>query len=126
MTPIDAFAIVGEVLSWIGLGIGFPLLLVALMIALVEGRWEGVDMVVIDRDRTTLVRWFAGGDFHERALAPREQVSDEWHEGYVRVRDPEHVRLHRPMLRRLLFTVGGIFAGVGAIGFIISMIPAFV
>jgi hypothetical protein len=126
VTPIDALAIVGEVLSWIGLGIGIPLLVVALMIALVEGRWERVDTVVIEHDGTTLVRWFAGGDFHERALAPRERVSDEWHEGYARVRDPDHVRLHRPMLRRLLLTIGGIFAGVGALGFIISMIPAFV
>src|SRR5690606_9539880 len=78
VTPIDALAIVGEVLSWIGLGIGLPLLMVALMIARVEGRWERVDMVVIEHDDTTLVRWFAGGDFHERALAPREQTSGEW------------------------------------------------
>lgn len=125
MTPIDTFAIVGEVLSWIGLGVGLPLLMIALMVALVEGRWERVDLVVIEREGTTVIRWFAGGDFHERALAPRERTSEEWHEGYLRERDPEQLRLQPPILRCLFFTIGGIFTGVGAVGFIISMLPVF-
>ncbi|MGP6172246.1 hypothetical protein ACTU6U_10645 [Microbacterium sp. A196] len=126
MTPIDVFAIVGEVLSWIGLGVGIPFLIIAGMVALVEGRWERVDMVVIEHDGATVVRWFAGGDFHERALTSRERASDEWHQGYVRVWDPQHVRLHPPMLRRLFLTIGAIFAGAGVVGFIVSMIPAFI
>lgn len=31
MTPLDVLAIVGEMLSWIGLGLGLPLLLIGLL-----------------------------------------------------------------------------------------------
>lgn len=126
MPLIDALAAVGEVLSWIGLGAGIPLIVVAAMIALAEGRWEQVDIAIIERDGIPIARWFAGGDFHERALTPREDAGDGWHHGFVSVRVPGHARLNPPVLRRLLITVGVVFAGVGVIGFILSMIPAFV
>lgn len=117
---------VGEVLSWIGLGVGIPLLIIAAMIALAEGRWERVDMVIIDRDGIPIARWFAGGDFHERPLTSREQTSEDWHQGYVRTREPDHARIHPPMLRRVALTTGAIFAGIGIVGFVVSMIPAFI
>ncbi|MGL3150980.1 hypothetical protein ACSS7Z_11545 [Microbacterium sp. A82] len=125
MSPLDALAAVGEVLSWIGLGAGIPLLIVAGMIALAEGRWEPVDIAVIERDGEAIARWFAGGDFRERPLTQRENVTDGWHEGFVSVRSPGHVRMTAPMLRRLLATLGIVFAGVGIIGLVVSMIPAF-
>ncbi|MGY1552122.1 hypothetical protein ACW5CM_10110 [Microbacterium sp. A588] len=125
MSPLDALAAVGEVLSWIGLGAGIPLLIVAGMIALAEGRWEPVDIAVIERDGEAIARWFAGGDFRERPLTQRENVADGWHEGFVSVRSPGHVRMTAPMLRRLLATLGIVFAGVGIIGLVVSMIPAF-
>ncbi|MGM7679599.1 hypothetical protein [Microbacterium sp. A94] len=125
MSPLDALAAVGEVLSWIGLGAGIPLLIVAGMIALAEGRWEPVDIAVIERDGEAIARWFAGGDFRERPLTQRENVADGWHEGFVSVRSPGHVRMSAPMLRRLLATLGIVFAGVGIIGLVVSMIPAF-
>ncbi|MGO2746754.1 hypothetical protein [Microbacterium sp.] len=126
MTPLDVLATVGEVLSWVGLGIGIPLLILSAMVALAEGRWERVDVAVVERDGAMIARWFAGGDFHERRLTARERGFDDWHQGYVRVRDPQHARLHPPVLRRLTFTLGAIFTGIGIIGFIVSMIPAFV
>lgn len=49
MEPIDVLAAVGEVLSWIGLGIGLPLLVLGAMVALAEGRWEQMDVAVIER-----------------------------------------------------------------------------
>src|SRR5690606_17642466 len=111
---------------WIGLGVGIPLLIVAGMIALAEGRWEPVDIAVIERDGKAIARWFAGGDFRERPLTQRENVADGWHEGFVSVRTPGHVRMTAPMLRRFLATLGIVFAGVGIIGLVVSMIPAFV
>ncbi|WP_300266564.1 hypothetical protein [Microbacterium sp.] len=71
MQPIDVLAAVGEVLSWIGLGIGLPLLVLGAMVALAEGRWESTDVAVIERDDVRTARWFAGGDFHERPLTSR-------------------------------------------------------
>lgn len=126
MDLIDTFAVVGEVVSWIGLGFGIPLLIIAGMIALAEGRWDRVDIAVIERADETIVRWFAGGDFHERPLAPREDIGDGWHRGYVSARNPGHARVNPPVLRRLFTTLGVVFAGIGAIGFVVSMIPAFV
>lgn len=125
MQSIDALAVVGEVLSWIGLGIGIPLLVIAGMVALAEGGWERVDIAVIERADEIILRWFAGGDFHERPLKHRERVDEGWHSGYVSVRDPSHARVDPPMLRRFLTTLGIVFAGLGLIGFVVSMIPAF-
>lgn len=126
MQLIDILAVVGEVLSWIGLGIGVPFLLLAAMVALAEGRWDPIDIAVIRRDDVLTARWFAGGDFHERPLTPREAAEDGWHRGFVNARTPSHVRMTPPMVRRLFATLGAVFTAVGIIGFILSMIPAFV
>lgn len=123
---IDTLAAVGEVLSWIGLGLGLPLLVIAAMVAFIEGRWERVDMAVIERDGFAVARWFAGGEFHERPLNAHEHAGGDWHRGFVSARDATHARLHPPVLRRFFLTLGAVFTGVGVIGFIVSMIPAFV
>lgn len=126
MQFIDTLAVVGEVLSWIGLGIGIPLLVIGAMVAVVEGRWESVDMAVIQRDGSAIVRWFAAGQFHERAVKPREHAEGDWHPGFVSTRDASHARLHAPVLRRVLLTLGTVFTLIGVIGLIASLIPAFV
>lgn len=126
MEPIDVLAAVGEVLSWIGLGIGLPLLVLGAMVALAEGRWEQTDVAVIERAGARTARWFAGGDFHERRLTSREPADDGWHRGFASVRMPGHLRMRAPMARRLLVTLGVVFIAVGLIGFILSMLPAFV
>lgn len=123
---IDAFAAAGEVLSWVGLGAGVPLLLIAGMVALAEGRWERVDIAVIDLSGQMVVRWFAGGDFHERPLTTREDAGDGWHLGFVSTRDPGHARLNPPVVRRLFATLGIVFTVLGVIGFVLSLVPAFV
>lgn len=128
MHPIDTFALVGEVLSWIGLGIGIPALLVAAMIRLAEGPWERVDIAILERDDETIARWFVRGDFHERMLRASEvpEADGDWHRGYVRSRDASHMRLGAPVVGRLLVAVGAVFAGVGVIGFVVSLLPAFI
>jgi hypothetical protein len=124
--PIDAFAVAGEVLSWIGLGVGIPLLVMAGMVFLAEGRWERVDIAVIERAGESVARWFAGGDFHERPLGRREYAEEGWHHGFVSVRDPEHARLDPPVLRKVLTILGLVFTGLGVAGFVVSIVPAFV
>jgi len=123
--PIDALAAVGEVLSWIGLGLGIPLLVIAGMVALAEGRWDRVDIALIDRDGVAIARWFAGGDFHERPVTARETAYEDWHRGFVSARNPSHARLHPPVLRRLFTTLGVVFTAIGIVGAIVSLIPAF-
>lgn len=123
---IDTLAVVGEAMSWIGLGIGIPLLVIAGMVALAEGRWERVDIAVVERDGVAIARWFARGDFHERTLRASELSAEEWHSGYVSSRNPENARVHPPVGRRLLLTLGLIFTIAGAVGFVVSFMPAFV
>lgn len=127
MQPLDVFAIVGEVLSWIGLGIGVPLLVLALMFRLVEGAWLDVEIAIIDRDGSLIARWFAGGDFHERPLRPGELASAEgdWARGVVSANNPARARLEPPHLRRVLWTLGIVFTGVGVLGFVVSLLPLF-
>jgi hypothetical protein len=122
---LDILGVVGEAMSWIGLGVGIPLLIVAGMVALAEGHWERVDIAVIERGGTPIARWFARGDFHERPLRESELSADDWHSGYVSTRNPENARIHPPMGRRLLLTLGIIFTGAGAVGFVVSFLPAF-
>lgn len=126
MQIIDTLAAVGEAMSWIGLGIGIPLLVIAGMVALAEGHWERVDIAVIERDGVSIARWFVGGDFHERPLRASELIADDWHSGYVSVRNPENARIHPPMGRRVLLTLGIIFTAAGVVGFVVSFLPAFV
>ncbi|MCS3844170.1 hypothetical protein [Microbacterium sp. AK031] len=126
MQIIDTLAVVGEAMSWIGLGIGIPLLIVAGMVALAEGHWERVDIAVVERDGAAIARWFARGDFHERPLRGSELTAEEWHSGYVSAKNPENARIHPPMGRRLLLTLGIIFTIAGIVGFVVSFVPAFV
>lgn len=126
MQIIDTLAMVGEAMSWIGLGVGIPLLIVAGMVALAEGHWERVDIAVVERDGVAIARWFARGDFHERPLRESELTAEDWHSGFVSTRNPENARVHPPMGRRLLLTLGMIFAIAGSVGFVVSFVPAFV
>lgn len=126
MQTIDTLAAVGEVMSWIGLGAGIPLLVIAGMVALAEGRWDRVDIAVVERDGVAIARWFARGDFWERPLRDSELTAQDWHSGYVSTRNPENARIHPPMGRRLLLTLGMIFTIAGVIGVIVSFLPAFV
>ncbi|CAD5141489.1 conserved protein of unknown function [Microbacterium sp. Nx66] len=123
---VDTLSVVGEVLSWIGLGIGVPLLIVAMLIHLVEGQWVPVEIAVIDRDGRRTARWFAGGDFHERPLRRSEPTAttDGWLDGFHSSNDPARSRIGEPPhLRRVLRTVGVVFAAVGAVGLMVSFLP---
>ncbi|MFJ2542448.1 hypothetical protein [Microbacterium sp. NPDC087589] len=128
MQLIDTLALVGEVLSWVGLGVGLPLLLLALLIRTVEGAWLPVEIAVIERDGSLIGRWFAGGDFHERPLTRRESAAadadDGWAEGVVSANNPAHARVGEPPhARRVILTLGIVFAGVGFAGLVVSLLP---
>lgn len=126
MQALDTLALVGEVLSWVGLGIGLPLLLLAFLIRTVEGAWLPVEIAVIERDGSLIGRWFAGGDFHERPLKRHESATaeDGWAEGVVSANNPAHARVGEPPhARRVILTLGIVFAGVGFVGLVVSLLP---
>ncbi|MBT2484073.1 MULTISPECIES: hypothetical protein [unclassified Microbacterium] len=126
MQAVDALSLVGEVLSWFGLGIGIPALLFAAVVGALDGRWDEIEIAVVDRDGYSLARWFAQGDFHERPLRRSESPYAEpgWHAGFVSSNDPQRARLGEPPhLRRVLVTLGIVFCSVGVLGLIASLMP---
>lgn len=129
MQALDTLALVGEVLSWVGLGIGLPLLLLAFLIRTVEGAWLPVEIAVIERDDSLIGRWFAGGDFHERPLKRHESATaeDGWAAGVVSANNPARARVGEPPhARRVILTLGIVFAGVGFVGLVVSLLPLLV
>ncbi|WP_350347987.1 hypothetical protein ABIQ69_15310 [Agromyces sp. G08B096] len=89
MPNLDLIAVLVELLAWVGLGLGLPVLIAA-VIARAADRRERVDVVVVqpaDGHGPALVRWFADGELHERPIAPDELhgIADhESAEGYAR------------------------------------------
>lgn len=129
MQALDTFSLVGEVLSWFGLGLGIPALLLAAFVRLLDGRWEEIEVAVIERDGFSVARWFAQADFHERPLRRSETAYAEpgWHAGFVSSNDPQRARLGEPPhLGRVLLTLGIVFCSVGVVGLILSFLPVFV
>lgn len=128
MDAVDTLALVGEVLSWVGLGLGLPLLLLATLIRAVEGPWRSIEIAIVERDGSVFARWFAGGDFHERPLRRDEFATPDegWAAGVVSANDPARARVgDPPHMRRVIMTLGSVFVGVGAIGLVGSLLPLF-
>ncbi|QAY72291.1 hypothetical protein ET445_02010 [Agromyces protaetiae] len=129
MHPSDVVSGIAEVIGWIALSVGVLCLLIALLIRLVDGRWLPTDAVVtggggtpgqLDPDSLpALVRWFAGGEFHERELDEQEfahVVNRDEQPAFYCERDPGHVRLNeRPIGRRILRTLGIVLASIGVV-----------
>jgi hypothetical protein len=75
---LDILAIIVEVLSWVGLGIGVPVFIAALILRAADGRWHEVDIGIVEGTSSgvpALVRWFASDELHERELTPEELAS---------------------------------------------------
>lgn len=126
MHPIDTLALVAEVLSWIGLGLGLPLLIVAMLVRVVEGPWMPIEIAVVERDGDLLARWFAGEHFRERRLRRGEPPTVGWTTGVVSANDPTRARIGEPPhFRRVVRTLGIVFTGVGVLGLIVSLVPLF-
>lgn len=127
MQTLDTLALVGEVLSWVGLGLGLPMLLIAFLIRTIEGPWLPAEIAIIERDGVLLARWFAGGDFHERPLSGGESAEVGWADGVVSANNPSHARVGEPPhTRRVIRTLGIVFAGVGFVGLMVSLLPLLV
>lgn len=126
MDPIDVIAAIGEVLSWIGFGIGIPVLLGAAIVRAVDGQWIPIEIAVVETGGERLARWFADDDFRERPLAPSEEhLVEGWHDGFVSSRRPAKARFaDAPSGAGLASTAGRLLTAVGVLGFLASWLPA--
>lgn len=125
MTPIDTAAGIGELASWAGLGLGIPLLLLGWWMRAHDGAWAPVRIVVAEGPRGAVARWYAGGDFHQRRLShgERAHVTAGERSAHVSERRPARMRLQVPALPRILLVVGAVLTAVGALGFVLSLLP---
>lgn len=121
---------IGELLSWIGLSLGIPLLLLAFVLKLAVGAAIPIEIVLVDRSGVAIARWFTSGGFHERPLRPWELDRVRGHDAYpafTSSRNASRMRLdeHHPIVRTA-FTLGLVLTIVGAIGFAASWTPTIV
>jgi hypothetical protein len=74
---LDVLAIIVEVLSWVGLGVGVPLFVVALILRVADGHWHEVDIEIVEPvpggAEEPVARWFADDELRERALTAEER-----------------------------------------------------
>ena len=125
---LDSVAIVGEVMSWIGLGIGLPVLIIARVLRIAGSRWQAVDITVIEQQGRPVARWFAAGAIHERPVLPREaaRFGEGWHAGRVSTEDADRIRFGGPSdLGQILATTGTLLVCAGGVGFVVSLLPLF-
>ncbi len=110
-----------EVLGWVGLGLGLPLLVIAWLWHLSVGHWQRQEMTVTDAG---FVRWYREGEFYERRLRDGEASFDVgWHEGWVSVHHPDKGHLHQPGQGvRAAFLVGGLLSAVGVLALVIQVV----
>jgi len=125
--PLDAIAIVGEVVSWLLLPSGLLLLVIGLARRSWARRYRSAKAVITNVDeRDAKLRWFGDeGDVHETVsplTGPIPAVGDA-RTVWVHPSRPERARLDSPAHDgRALLTLGGILTAVGAIAVAVSFL----
>lgn len=127
MNGLDGAGMTGEVLAWIGLIAGAPLLLFGILLRSADAVFVPVEIVIVQQSRGVLARWFAAGDFHERNLHRAERGRLFGRDGciaYVDRRDPSRMRLEaRRPLTGVCLALGVAISGVGLCGLALSLLP---
>ncbi|GAA2029532.1 hypothetical protein GCM10009819_11480 [Agromyces tropicus] len=117
MEPLDVIAIAGEVIAWIALAAGLVLLLAFTFARISDGVWDPTEVAIVERSEGPVVRWFAGGEFHERPIDEDEHVRHgEEGElvGWVRRKSPGRLRFEASShLPRVLGTLAIILIVIG-------------
>ncbi|MEI3867412.1 hypothetical protein V6S02_10010 [Microbacterium sp. CCNWLW134] len=120
-----------EIFSWVGLGLGGVVLLVGVILALADGTWEPVTVMIDDdEDGGRIARWFGSdGEVGEAHLTPEQlRVLDGQDSASVFARRDSsgRMRLTRgsPVVRFVAwFGVG--LTGLGLVALVISWILLF-
>lgn len=130
MEATDAVGTIAEILSWVGLGLGLPLLLVVMLVRVHDGRWVPAEVFILDDANGARARWFTAGDFWERPVNLSEAAHWEGREevdAYVSERNPGLMRFEprRPVLHALQ-VLGITLSAVGAAALALSIVLLFV
>jgi hypothetical protein len=126
MEASDVISVIAEVIGWIALSGGLGCLLLALLIRLADGRWVRTEVVVVDQEHGSTVRWFAEGAFHQRRLSEDERAQVERPEeepAFYKQREPDRLRMHEsPPGRRLIRIVGLVLLAIAALAGLIGLV----
>lgn len=119
----------GELISWFGLGLGLPVLFIALSGKAHDGGWDEVLLNVIPGHVPPRITWIRHGRAFERSLDPSEVTlltAESTLNAYVSHRNPEIVRLHpyRAGIRAIQVAGTALTVG-GAVGLVLSFLPIF-
>lgn len=120
-----------EIFTWVGLGAGILLGLVALIVKLADGTWLPARAIVEHEDDASLVRWFdADGGVNAAYLSheqAREVRGQEMADIFYRRGSANRMRLTQgsPAVRAVALLAGGLLA-LGIVATILSWVLLFV
>ncbi|WZH35486.1 MAG: hypothetical protein PIR02_11950 [Microbacterium enclense] len=119
-----------EIFTWVGLGGGAVLALVAVVLLFADGTWVPVRAVVEDVDGGRVVRWFDDqGGVNEAPLSPHDDAkigSADMADIFYRRGSVHRMRLTRssPVVRFVSLLAAGIL-GLGLVAFVLSIVLLF-
>ena len=122
--------VVIELFTWVGLGVGLLLAIVALISYVADGTWIPVRAVVEDLGDHRVVRWFdEHGGVNEAPLSPHDDArigTADMADIFARRGSRHRMRLtpSSPHLRFLTLLAAGVL-GLGALAFAISIVLLF-
>jgi hypothetical protein len=127
MNGLEGAGVVGDLLSWIGLCLGLPVLLIGMLRRSRERALVATEVVIVRGPHDPLARWFAGGEFHDRSLHATERAHYAGKDvctGYVSPRNPWVMGFerHRQSTGACL-ALGTTFTVIGLGGLTLSIIP---
>ncbi|WP_053382757.1 hypothetical protein [Leucobacter celer] len=127
MNLIDALGTIGEVLSWLGLGIGLPALLFGLLVKAGDGRWVPVEIVLVAEGSRIRARWYAANGFWERLLTGDETLlwrGRETANAFISERRPDRMRPEprRPVVHAV-YVAGITLTAIGVVSLLLSFLP---
>jgi len=127
----NALDAVIEIFTWVGLGAGVLLALVAVVLLLADGTWTQARAVVEHVDGGRVVRWFdAHGGVNEAPLSSHDEhrIGDaDMADIYYRIGTAHRMRLTRtsPLVRFVSLLAVGVLS-LGAAAFVVSIVLLFV
>ncbi|MBM3716420.1 MULTISPECIES: hypothetical protein [Microbacterium] len=126
----NALDAVIEIFSWVGLGVGLLLALVALILFLADGTWVPARAVVEQMDGHRVVRWFdENGGVNEAPLSPHDEAkvgSADMVDIFHRRGSVHRMRLTQksPLVRFVALLAAGVL-GLGVLAFVLSIVLLF-
>ncbi|WP_243224650.1 hypothetical protein [Microbacterium sp. CIAB417] len=128
MSAVDVVGTIGDLLSWIGVLAGIPLLAIGLMIRLAEGAYAPASVTILDDiDDRSFALWSVQGRTCTRPLSVREHATYADRTtvpGFVSTRDPERMRFEkRSPPVRVCLVLAAVMLGAAILGFLASLLP---